>query len=247
MFRPNTNTSTGTDAFAKLPLSLARALSPEHASFVILSFEGPDAYARAGGLGVRITELTQALVEAGYTVHLLFVGDPDLPGEESAFDGRLVLHRWCQWISAYHSEGVYAGEEGKWRDFSDSAPLFVVDNLAQSIIDAGRQVVILGEEWHTAEALTRIGERLWTKGLRDRAVLLWNANNTMGFERIDWERLKRATTITTVSRYMKHLLWAYGVDPLVIPNGVPRRWLGPPADDAASSLRSGFGEGPLLV
>jgi hypothetical protein len=27
------------------------------------------------------------------------------------------------------------------------------------------------------------------------AVLLWNANNTMGFDRIDWPRLNFATTI----------------------------------------------------
>src|SRR6266581_733214 len=100
MVRPNTNTSAGTDAAAYVPLSQTLGLSPEHASFVVLSFEGPDAYARAGGLGVRITELTQALTEAGYTVHLLYVGDPDLPGEESVFEDRLVLHRWCQWISA---------------------------------------------------------------------------------------------------------------------------------------------------
>lgn len=29
-------------------------------------------------------------------------------------DGRLVLHRWAQWISAFHSGGVYDGEEGNY-------------------------------------------------------------------------------------------------------------------------------------
>ncbi|MBV9133757.1 MAG: glycosyltransferase family 4 protein, partial [Chloroflexi bacterium] len=222
-------------------------LSPEHAMFIVLSFEGPDVYARAGGLGVRVTELSRALADTGYDVHLVFVGDPDLPGHESLVDGRLTLHRWCQWISTFHPEGVYAGEEGKWRDFSTSTVDFVVDQLAAPAIRAGKRVVILSEEWHTAEALCRIGDRLWDTGLRRHAVLLWNANNTMGFDRIDWPRLNFATTITTVSRYMKHVMWNYGVDPLVIPNGSPTRWLDAPPDDSADCIRHNLGDGPLLV
>jgi glycosyltransferase involved in cell wall biosynthesis len=34
-------------------------------------------------------------------------------------------------------------------------------------------------------------------------------------------------TITTVSRYMKHVMWRYGVDARVIPNGIPDAWLRP--------------------
>jgi len=225
----------------------AGSLGPECTTFVILSFEGPDAYARAGGLGVRVSELSLSLAEAGYEVHLVFVGDPSLPSEEVREDGRLVLHRWCQWISAYHPEGVYAGEEGKWHDFTDSVPSFVLDRLAPGAFAAGRRLVILGEEWHTAEAMCRISDGLWASGQRDRAVLLWNANNTMGFDRINWPRLNVATTITTVSRYMKHLLWGYGVDPLVIPNGIPRRWLGPPDDEASTRVRRSLGQGPTLL
>ncbi len=222
-------------------------LSPDRTTFVVLSFEGPDVYARAGGLGVRVSELSQALAEAGYPVHLLFVGDPTLPGHESLLEGRLTLHRWCQWISAHHPEGVYSGEEGKWRDFTSSAADFVVDHLARPAIQAGRRVVILSEEWHTAEALCRIGDRLSEAGVRRHAVLLWNANNTMGFDRIDWPRLNFATTITTVSRYMKHIMWNYGVDPLVIPNGIPTRWLDSPEDESAANVRRTLGDGPLLV
>lgn len=222
-------------------------LSPERTVFIVLSFEGPDVYARAGGLGVRVTELSRALADNGYPVHVVFVGDPDLPGHESLIDGRLTLHRWCQWISAFHPEGVYAGEEGKWRDFSTSTVDFVVDQLAEPAIRAGKHVVILSEEWHTAEALCRIGDRLWETGLRRHAVLLWNANNTMGFDRIDWPRLNFATTITTVSRYMKHIMWTYGVDPLVIPNGIPTRWLDAPPDESAECVRQQLGEGPILV
>ena len=222
-------------------------LSPDRTTFVVLSFEGPDPYARAGGLGVRVTELSHALADAGYPVHLLFVGDPRLPGHESCRDGHLTLHRWCQWISAYHPEGVYAGEEDKYRDFTSSTVDFVVDQIARPAIQAGRRVVVLGEEWHTAEAVCRIGDRLWDLGIRRNAVLLWNANNTMGFDRIDWPRLNFATTITTVSRYMKHIMWNYGVDPLVIPNGIPTRWLDAPPEPSAASVRRSLGEGPVLV
>src|SRR5690349_17247610 len=225
----------------------ADPLSPERTVFIVLSFEGPDVYARAGGLGVRVTELSRALADNGYPVHVVFVGDPDLPGHESLVDGRLTLHRWCQWISAFHPEGVYSGEEGKWRDFSTSTVDFVVDHLVAPAVRDGKRVVVLSEEWHTAEALCRIGDRLWETGLRRHAVLLWNANNTMGFDRIDWPRLNVATTITTVSRYMKHIMWTYGVDPLVIPNGIPSRWLDAPPDDPADCVRKRLGDGPLLA
>jgi glycosyltransferase involved in cell wall biosynthesis len=216
-------------------------------TFILLAFEGPDTYARAGGLAVRVSELAHALAETGRTVHLLFVGDPELPDQEVLLDGRLVLHRWCQWISQYHPEGVYAGEEGKWRDFSDSVPAFVVDELVRPALERGENVVVQAEEWHTAETMCRISDRLWQAGVRDRAVLLWNANNTMGFWRIDWPRLQMTSTITTVSRYMKHLMWAYGVDPLVVPNGIPRRMLEAVDDAAVGAVRRGLGKGPILV
>jgi glycosyltransferase involved in cell wall biosynthesis len=70
----------------------------------------------------------------------------------------------------------------------------------------------------------------------------------MGFERINWPRLNVATTITTVSRYMKHIMWNYGVDPLVIPNGIPTRWMDtPPEDGAATDVRRSLGDGSVLV
>lgn len=46
--------------------------------FHLLSFEGYDPYACAGGLASRITGLTEILAEVGYETHLWFVGDPDL-------------------------------------------------------------------------------------------------------------------------------------------------------------------------
>ena len=91
-------------------------------TFVMLSFEGPDGYSRAGGLGTRVTDLSRALARTGFETHLFFIGAPDLPGHEVLENGRLHLHRWCQWISHYHRGGVYDGEEGKLRDWNRSLP-----------------------------------------------------------------------------------------------------------------------------
>ena len=88
--------------------------------FHILSFEGPDGYARAGGIASRITGLSEALAQAGFETHLWFVGDPELSGHENR--GLLSLHRWCQWISQYHPAGVYDGEEDKRTNYAASLP-----------------------------------------------------------------------------------------------------------------------------
>jgi hypothetical protein len=81
-------------------------------AFVLLSFEGPDSYARAGGLGARVSGLAVALADAGYETHLFFIGSAEAAGHEVRCGGSLHLHRWCQWISKYHPGGVYDGEEG---------------------------------------------------------------------------------------------------------------------------------------
>ena len=36
-------------------------LQPDQVEFVLLSFEGPDAYSKAGGLGVRVSNLAEFL------------------------------------------------------------------------------------------------------------------------------------------------------------------------------------------
>ena len=197
-------------------------MSPEKTVFVVLSFEGPDPYSQAGGLGVRVSKLSQALAEQGYETHLFFVGDPEKEGMETAYEGRLILHRWCQWISEYHPFGVYDGEEGKLNDFTGSVPEFVVHSLAEALSGQGKNLVLLAEEWHTAETVCRVGELLAQRGLRKEAILLWNANNTYSFSRINWDRLSRNAVITTVSNYMRQLMRGHGVEPLVIPNGIQR-------------------------
>lgn len=222
-------------------------LSPADVTFVLLSFEGPDPYATAGGLGVRVTELSLALAEAGYPVHLLFLGDPAAPARETRLDGRLTLHRWGQWISQHHPAGVYQGEEGKLADFSASVPTFVVDDLVRPILAAGRLAVVMGEDSQTAEAMCAVSDGLWAAGLRQRAVLLWNANTTKGFERLNWGRLGFTTTLTTVSRYMGQLLREQGVDALVIPNGIPRRLLAPVEASAVALLRQSLGPRTILA
>ena len=196
--------------------------TPDRTVFVLLSFEGPDLYSQAGGLGVRMKGLSRSLATLGFDTHLYFVGDPDLPGEESHEGGRLHYRRWCQWISAQHRDGVYDGEEGKIRDWNASLPASVIEDVIGPAVTAGSSVVVLGEEWHTSWSMGLISDTLYRRGLRDRVVMLWNANNTFGFDRIDWTALALATTITTVSRYMKFMMWNAGQNPVVIPNGIPR-------------------------
>ena len=45
--------------------------------FHIVSFEGPDAYSRAGGLATRVEGLAETLAALGFETHLWFIGDPD--------------------------------------------------------------------------------------------------------------------------------------------------------------------------
>jgi glycosyltransferase involved in cell wall biosynthesis len=216
---------------------LTSRLLPNQVEFVLLSFEGPDPYSKAGGLGVRITNLAHFLSSLGYQTHLIFIGDPHLPGLEERLLGRLKLHRWCQWISQYHPLGVYDGEEGKLADFNRSVPPFIIENIARPAITQGRHIIVLAEEWHTAQALIQLSDQLHIEGLRPFSTLLWNANNTKGFERIDWDRLNFVATLTTVSRYMKHIMRTYGLDPLIIPNGIPSELLQPPPAAAVSQVR----------
>src|SRR5688500_1467828 len=95
------------------PKPIGTRITPENTVFALLSFEGPDGYSLAGGLGTRMRELSESLAEQGYETHLYFVGDPKLPAEEVRVDGKLTLHRWCQWLSKIHTMGVYDGEDAK--------------------------------------------------------------------------------------------------------------------------------------
>lgn len=213
--------------------------------FHVLSFEGPDGYARAGGIASRIDGLTRALAELGYETHLWFVGDPERPGHE--VEGTLHLHRWCQWISRHHPGGVYDGEEGKRSDFVHSLPPYLLEEVLLPHLHAGGEAVVLAEEWHTADAVMHLDWLLRERGVRQHTSVLWNANNVFGFDRIDWRRLDSASVITTVSRYMKHSMWSCGVDPIVIPNGLsPEAFVAPEAA-AVRAFQERFRERTVLA
>ncbi|MBI3041732.1 MAG: glycosyltransferase [Betaproteobacteria bacterium] len=225
------------------PLLSQRGPSP---AFVLLSFEGPDAYSRAGGLGARVSGLACALAEEGYETHLFFIGSPELPGHEIGCGGKLHLHRWCQWISRYHAGGVYDGEEGKFEDWNRSLPAWLEEHLLPALIHTHRPVVVIGEEWHTSWGIVRLSRRAHERGWGEHMRFFWNANNTFGFERVPWRELSETATITSVSRFMKHQMWRVGVDPRVIPNGIATQWLKPCDRKAVNALKRLTG-GRLLL
>lgn len=212
--------------------------------FHVLSFEGPDAYSRAGGIATRVCGLSENLARRGVPTHLWFAGDPGLPGHDE--QSGVELHRWCQWISRRHGAGVYDGEEGKRLDYASSLPPYLFENVLLPAIRAGERAVVLAEEWQTADAVLHLDWRLRSAGIRDRVAVFWNANNTFGFDRIDWQRLAAAAVITTVSRYMKQRMHGYGVDPIVIHNGLGDEAFVGPDPAAVRALRHRFRERIIL-
>jgi len=215
----------------------------QNALFAIISFEGPDPYSQAGGLGVRVTGLAQSLADLGLETHVFFIGDPSLPAEEQRDDGRLILHRWAQWISR-GCAGVYDAEAAKVSDFARSLPPYLLEHLVFPTVASGRRLVLLFEEWQTAETVSRLHELLVAAGIRDRVAISWNANHCYGFERINWGQLAGSASITTVSRHMRGIIRTCGVDARVIPNGIPREALEPVPKRTVSALRSAFAERP---
>jgi glycosyltransferase involved in cell wall biosynthesis len=213
--------------------------------FHILSFEGPDLYSRAGGLATRVEGLSETLASLGFETHLWFLGAPDLSGHE--IRGPLQLHRWCQWVSRHHPAGVYAGEPGKHDEYAASLPPFLVDEVLRPHLEGGGRSVVMAEEWQTVDAVLHLHWLLRRAGLRDRVSMLWNANNTFGFEQIAWKQLAAAATITTVSRYMKQCMRAVGVDPIVIPNGLPSDAFDPPDRQTVAALRGRFRDRTVLT
>jgi len=185
-----------------------------------VAMEGPDPYSQAGGLGVRVAGLGQALAHAGFPTHLVFCGDPDRPERER--HGHLTLWRVAQTLSEGHRGGVYDGELRKVAFLDATLPERLVDDVLAPAVAAGRTPVAIFEEWQAATWARRTSDLLHADGIRHRAVVLWNANNQYGLDRLDWPTLSFVSGITTVSRFMKQLLGGrFGVDAVVIPNGVP--------------------------
>lgn len=219
------------------------AIAPTNTIFVMLCFEGPDVYSTAGGLGTRVTELSEALANQGYTTHLIYIGDPNKPAIETHLGGHLILRRWSQWVSKYYPNGVYDGEEQKLYDYNESVPYHIYHEIARPAVAEGKLVVILGEDWHTAETMIRTSDLMHWFGIRQKILLLWNLNSLMSLNRIDWQRLNFVTTLCTVSKYMKHKMWSFGVNPLVIPNGIPTRHLMPVDEKKVRRLRETASQG----
>ena len=65
-------------------------IAPDYTEFVTLSFEGRDPYSCAGGLGLRMKDLSTGLASMGFPLHLFFVGDPWRESGESFCSRRLL-------------------------------------------------------------------------------------------------------------------------------------------------------------
>ncbi len=217
-----------------------------HTTAALLSFEGPDRYASVGGLGTRETSFAVALGRAGVETTLFFVGDPVLKSVEP-FAENVTLRRWCQWISAFHPLNVYDGEPQKVVDYTASVPPVVVDDVVMPAVARGERVLVVAEEWQTVDAVIALDALLRARGVRGSVTILWNANNTYGFDRIGWTALARAATITSVSKYMKFELARFGVPSLVIPNGIPEHLLDGPPRELVKAFRTALRGKPSLV
>jgi glycosyltransferase involved in cell wall biosynthesis len=186
---------------------------------VMLSFEGPDRYASIGGLSTRVSQLARAFGGLGCIVDLIFVGDPAAAAVE-AYAPNVTLRRWSQWISGHHPRNAYDGEEQKVLDWESSVPGFVVDSIVAPAAAMGERTLVIAEEWQTANVAIRIDRIARLRGVRHAFTLMWNANGTYGWDKVDWSALRAAAAITTVSKHMKGELRRIGVSALVIPNGI---------------------------
>jgi glycosyltransferase involved in cell wall biosynthesis len=211
---------------------------PHHVA--LLSFEGPDRYASIGGLATRVTQFARALGAAGHDVQFFFVGDPHAPAIEPGDPG-VTLRRWSQWVSSFHPRNVYDGETAKVHDWETSLPAWIVDEVIVPAHAAGERVLIICEEWQTSGVAIALDRLTRERGLRDAITLMWNANNTYGFEKIHWPTLTRAAAVSCVSKYMKFELSRWSVQALVIPNGLDRQLLDGADPERTAALRGAFG------
>jgi len=209
----------------------------------LLSFEGPDRYASIGGLATRVTQLSRALGAAGHEVELYFVGDPNAKPVEQTDPG-VTLRRWSQWLSAQYPRNCYDGEAPKVHDWETSLPSWILDTLVAPAAARGERVLVICEEWQTANVAIAIDRIARERGLRGALTLMWNANNTYGFDRIHWPTLVRAAAISCVSKYMKFELSLWNVSALVIPNGLDPALLDGADPERTAALRAAFGEDP---
>ncbi len=214
-------------------------------AFAVVALEGPDQYSQAGGLGVRVTQMTRALAERAIPTWLYFVGDPRLPEAETR-DG-VRLRRVGQEISGEFPDGVYSGERLKLSYLGARVPEVLLQEFVLAQLEQGRIPVLLFEEWQTAGWAVSTAARLRERGQGGRCLLLWNANNQFGFERVDWVGLVEAAEVITISRHMRLLVAGFGGDPIVIPNGVPSEYLQPVPEETVAALRQAAAPRQVLL
>jgi hypothetical protein len=98
----------------------------------------------------------------------------------------------------------------KIHDWEMSLPVWIVDEI---IVPGARRRRTRAHHLRGVADLGR-GDRIdrvtRERGLRGAITLMWNANNTYGFEKIHWPTLTRAAAVTAVSKYMKFELVAAG-------------------------------------
>ena len=217
---------------------------PRHVA--ILSFEGPDRYASIGGLGTRVTQLARALGAAGHEVQLFFAGDPHADPVEPSDPG-VTLRRWSQWLSTQFPRNCYDGEAAKVHDWETSLPPWIVDELVAPAQAEGERVLVICEEWQTANVAIALDRLARERGVRGALTIMWNANNTYGFEKMHWPTLTRAAAVTCVSKYMKFELAQWNVQALVIPNGLDPALLGGADAEQTAALREAFAGTPTCV
>jgi glycosyltransferase involved in cell wall biosynthesis len=141
---------------------------------------------------------------------------------------------------------VYDDTERKIEDLCLWLPRHIADVVEDDLAN-GRRTVVLAEDWHTAWPLIAIHDELLRRGVRDSATLAWTANNRFGFDRIDFAKLADAATLLTISRAMKHLMWQSGVNPLVVPNGMPEEMLAVPPTVEREVVRTAFHGRPVFA
>jgi glycosyltransferase involved in cell wall biosynthesis len=138
--------------------------------------------------------LANALGDIGCIVDVIFVGDPASAAVETK--GNVTLRRWSQWISAQHPRNAYDGESEKIADWESSLPAFVVDQIVVPTTASSERTLVLCEEWQTAGVAVAIDRLARLRGVRDNFTLIWNANNTYGWEHVDFAALRNAAAIT---------------------------------------------------
>ncbi len=211
---------------------------PKHVA--ILSFEGPDRLridrrprharhaarprARRGGTRSRARLRRRPAREAGRAVRSRRHAASLVAVDLEAASAQRVRRRG--------REGPRLGDERAARGSSTS--------WRRPRTRAGEHVLVICEEWQTANVAIAIDRLARERNVRGALTLMWNANNTYGFEKVHWPTLTRAAAVTCVSKYMKFELAQWNVHALVIPNGIDEALLVGADAEQTAAFREAF-------